>query len=601
MSLGRLNVALLLLLLLFMDIPALPQSSGGFIDGQVLTAGELNLALSKKTDYPPSIFSSVNAWTALQAFSAGATTLTQNLGDSSTNVASTAFVQRAQWAPSIIYWGNTNTCNGTTDDTATFVAAAAAVPLFSLPPNKTCVISSPFTLSSTPGMGIIGAGEGSSIININSTTAEGVIVPAGAVEPLLRDFQITRTGTATSGATNLDISGGTSGGLFENLIIKNGYNNITLGPTDHGQMRHVLSELAQNHCFALANTAGNGTMQWQFYNDNLAVQCGGDDFNLTVVAGPAQITFGEWVSVQTFANTGHGISINCLLTASLLTYIPCNGLRIRQPFLGADGADELNLNTFNTTGGTHIIESPDIELAGTQATGPTLGTPASNAATAITISANNGEINLINPTITNISTDGIYNLGTAGNYTAQGTPILNVNGGSITNVGLAGNVSLARGIANLGSGETIFRGVRSGNLAGTTQQYVITFSASTVHNNVIDNDLRGNSTTAIFNASTDTTNRFESNVGYNPVGVTNSTTVGTSPATICAGPTRETHYYSQAMTNTATVQLGSISGPTVATLVASMANVPAVVELGPNECTYIVWSMTAPTYAKSVR
>ncbi|HEV3447876.1 MAG TPA: hypothetical protein VG099_24780, partial [Gemmataceae bacterium] len=401
--------------------------------------------------------------------------------------------------PSIMSFGTngSSTCNGVVDDTMAFAAAAVAVPLFTLPPGANCQITPAaggIVLSSTPGMGIIGAGEGSSIITINSTSAKGIVLPAGAVEPVLRDFQITRTGTAAAGATNLDISGGTTGGLLSDIVVKNGYNNIVLGPTDHGQIRHVISGYAQNHCFSMANTAGNGSMQWQFYNDDLGYYCNGNALDFTVVAGPSQITFGEIVSFQSYANTGHGINVSCSSS------VPCNGLRIRAPFLGSDGSDEIYLNTFNTTGGTHTIDAPTLELAGTGGTGtgcPSSCTSASNVGTAIYITANNGEINVLNPTITNISTDGIYNLSTSGNYTGQGTPILNINGGSVTNVGLGGNTSLARGVTSQGSGELLMRGVRSGNLAGTTQQYGVTVAGSTVHNIIAENDLRGNSTSAL--------------------------------------------------------------------------------------------------------
>jgi hypothetical protein len=88
------------------------------------------------------------------------------------------------------------------------------------------------------------------------------------------------------------------------------------------------------------------------------------------------------------------------------------------------------------------------------------------------------------------------------------------------------------------------------------------------------------------------------NVGYNPVGVTGSLTVGTSPATICAGASPETHYYIQSATNTATVKLTNTSGPQIGEMTST--TLPVIVNLGPNECDYITWTTTAPTYTKSV-
>lgn len=104
-------------------------------------------------------------------------------------------------------------------------------------------------------------------------------------------------------------------------------------------------------------------------------------------------------------------------------------------------------------------------------------------------------------------------------------------------------------------------------------------------------------TTSTVGALTGTHNIIKSNSGYNPVGVTASTTVGASPATICAGPSPETHYYSQSATNTATVKLGSGTGPTIGTMTSGAT---VLAELGPNECVVVTWATTAPTYAKSV-
>jgi hypothetical protein len=112
---------------------------------------------------------------------------------------------------------------------------------------------------------------------------------------------------------------------------------------------------------------------------------------------------------------------------------------------------------------------------------------------------------------------------------------------------------------------------------------------------VVDgNTFAGNSTSI---ANSGTGNVITNNPGYNPVGVTNSTTVGTSPATICAGPSPETHYYSQSATNTATVKLGGTGGPQIG---ETTSGTVVVADLGPNECVYVTWTTTAPTYAKSI-
>lgn len=111
-----------------------------------------------------------------------------------------------------------------------------------------------------------------------------------------------------------------------------------------------------------------------------------------------------------------------------------------------------------------------------------------------------------------------------------------------------------------------------------------------------NNEFLNSVTTPISDAGTGTI--IKNNPGYNPVGVTASTTVGASPAAICAGSSPETHYYNQSASNNATVKLGSSSGPLVGTMSAAATIIP--VDLQPHECVSVAWSTTAPTYAKSV-
>src|SRR6202044_915758 len=73
-------------------------------------------------------------------------------------------------------------------------------------------------------------------------------------------------------------------------------------------------------------------------------------------------------------------------------------------------------------------------------------------------------------------------------------------------------------------------------------------------------------TTPLLNAATANTIVAQNNLGYNPVGVTGPTNVPASPATICAGPAPETHYFLQSATNTATVKLTNTSGPLIGTM-----------------------------------
>lgn len=529
--------------------------------------------------------------TSLLAFALYAATVKGGTGISVTGTNPTTVALAAGAVlPSVTEYGTGGYVVGSGgDDTAAFVACAAANAKFRVPPGSFNLNPGHLTLQSA-GCGIIGDGTDTTIITLTGTGSSGIVVPAGATQPDLRNFKLTRSGTAVAGGTNLDLSGGVNEGCLEDLVIEKGYINLLLGPTDSGRVTRVTCQKGQQDGILRQNTASSGSLQWQF-DDVLSTQNVG--WGMSTIAlniGPSQITVGEDRSCQTFANSLGGKRYIGLAA------IPINGIRDRQGFYGADGGDEIYLDTYNTGGNAHRIEAPTIELAGTQATGPSLGTAATNVGCGVKISANNGIVHVTTPVITNVSSDGIQDLSTAGNYTGQGTPLLEVIGGSITNVGLGGNVSLARGIASVGSGSLIAIGVRIGNIgSNTTQQYGITMGASTVGNVVIGNNLNGNTTLGLLNASTDTTNVIEHNLGYNPIGVTAAATIGASPATITAGPTRETHYVNQSATNTATIAKG---GQKIATLAGSSTYY--IVELGPNESYVVTWATTAPTYTKDV-
>ena len=92
-----------------------------------------------------------------------------------------------------------------------------------------------------------------------------------------------------------------------------------------------------------------------------------------------------------------------------------------------------------------------------------------------------------------------------------------------------------------------------------------------------------------------TTDVVANNLGYNPVGVTAAANVCTSPCTITAGASPETHYLNQSATNTATVAVGSQK---VATLIGTTSYWP--IDLGPNESMVVTWATTDPTDTKYV-
>ncbi len=134
------------------------------------------------------------------------------------------------------------------------------------------------------------------------------------------------------------------------------------------------------------------------------------------------------------------------------------------------------------------------------------------------------------------------------------------------------------------------------SVANNTQAYGIIING-TSHNNVTIRgaDVAGNSTGGISSASTGIGNVIQDCNGYNPVGTSAAATMGTSPFTVTAGFSPETHYVNQNGTNTATV---TKNGKQIHTLAGS--SVYYLVQLGPNESYVTTWATTAPTYTKDV-
>ena len=164
---------------------------------------------------------------------------------------------------------------------------------------------------------------------------------------------------------------------------------------------------------------------------------------------------------------------------------------------------------------------------------------------------------------------------------------------------ITGNVFAA---VTSSDGDGVVVGTSSSGASGTVNANVfnalgigVDLQSGSTNVNVQGNTFVANSS-AVTNAGTG--HVIANNLGYNPVGPTGPNTVGASPATICAGAAPETHYYFQSATDTATVKLGGSGGPLVGTM--TYPTVPVVVDLGPNECDYITWATTAPTYTKSV-
>ncbi len=132
--------------------------------------------------------------------------------------------------------------------------------------------------------------------------------------------------------------------------------------------------------------------------------------------------------------------------------------------------------------------------------------------------------------------------------------------------------------------------------AANTQINGIWLQSAAISNWIIaDNDLSGNIGNGLSAVLTGSNDIVHDNVGFNPQGVTVATSTGTTGSTITAGPSPETHYIKQSATFNAAV---AKNGNAICTVPS--ANVPCVVQLGPNETYTVTWTTTQPTYTKDV-
>lgn len=458
------------------------------------------------------------------------------------------------------------------DDTPAFQAYASFVPLLNVPDGA-------FKLTSSvnlkgEGAGVVGAGRGRTKIIISSTTASAFVLAAVA-QPRISGMQIRRDPAtpATAGACGLDVSQGTAGqGVLDDILLDGHYIGLLLGTTDSGRLTNTTVQNSVLDGIVMTPAGSSGTLQWQIDNV-LSVQNGRHGLRILSTSAVAQLTMGQIRALQTFANSGHGISAEGLPTA------PIQALRIFSGFYGNDGDDEIWLDTYNTTDNSHLIEGVYVEAAGTDVTGPGLITPASHVGRGLFATANNRFITLNNSVIKTNSQEGIK---------SSALQIM-VNGCSLLDNGLAAPNTYAG--VHIAAGSVSFLGGRSSDTVfGLSQRYGIILAAGTDNHLIDDVDLRNYFTAPIQNLSTGLNNRIVNNLGYNPVGQSNPAP-GASPWTYRAGPTPETIYLTGGTVSVITLQPSGFS------IVANAATTS--IPLSPNEQITVLYTV-APTVVRSI-
>lgn len=350
-----------------------------------------------------------------------------------------------------------------TNDTAAFIAAAAASPL-SYAPSGNYMISSAVTFQAANGAGINGDGTGNTNVYIASVTAKGFVFQSGAY-PQMHGVHVTRIGTAQAGATNVDVSASTLHGDFNGLFLEHGYDNIVLGGTQFGSIQNVTTQSAISNGMHLTNATSGEPLQWQL--DNIIAGLNGASGFLTACDTGTGATLGNWRNVETFSDGNYGVDFQGKAGC------PVGDIRLTNLFVGNDYLGEVFLDTF---GGTALIQG-------------TSWAEGSTAGACINQTSNTGHVSIQGMTLNTCNQQGVLFSGST--FELNGGNILG-NGGAAVFVGA-------------GTSGTITNARISGNGVGV-------FITSTAGVAVTNNNLLAQTTPVT--PGTGTGNRICGNLGY---------------------------------------------------------------------------------------
>lgn len=374
--------------------------------------------------------------------------------------------------------------DGTTDDTAAFNAALAAVVAVRAP-------ASTYNLAGTVnvvqnGQQLMGDGQGATVFSHNNTTLPGIKIANGLTGWALSGFTSTRPGTAAAGADGITVNGSCSQAMVSDVTIEKSYGGFVAGGTDISRLVRVTCQQNQEVGFYFSPTGTNGTLQWYLLNC-LSQKNGNSGYQFTATTGPAQCTLGTIQECYSFANSGFGIGF------SGLSGVPIQGVRIFGGFYGQDANHEIYLDTY---GGQHCIRGVNVELAGTIATGPSMSTAATNAGSGVEITANNIDV-VVN---------GVHSDGNSDSGLVTAATTTQITGGAYTNNGAANTVGNQNGIMAVSSSgaRIIVTGIRAGNRGTNTSQQNGVYGDDGNNTAIQGCDLTGNSANG-FGAATNVT------------------------------------------------------------------------------------------------
>lgn len=348
-------------------------------------------------------------------------------------------------------------------------------------PSGTYQISSTLSITAS-NFAMFGDGSWQTIITSNSAGFSMIDLNDGLNYVQLHDFQLTRNAptTVATNANGINALGYLEECSFFNLLIQKQGVGMALQSSGYGELHNIIVQNCTYHGFYFTNSYTNGAaganagaIQWVLNTclsqSNGTVAVGGCGYivqALQTVPGslPPQITLGTWSNCYANANIGFGCYVGGTGWASGSGFtpagIPVQGFRICNSFIGGDGTDEINLNTF---GGGHQISNCFFEI--------------SSGGMGINIGANNFDAAVQNCIVSGNALTNI-NMACIGNNHLTGNKAINSTGGygivlangavSVRNSNTCyGNFS---GDASITTNPTL--GVGTGNATGSTPTVV---------------------------------------------------------------------------------------------------------------------------------
>jgi len=353
-----------------------------------------------------------NNWVGVQNLNGGATAPTRAANDSTTNVATTAFVQNFGAAPAnVMNFGAK--CDGSTDDTTAIQTVLNAYKYVLIPASVSGCKVSTITVGNLAYQVLAGAGPEASFLTSSSTTVDIIQMAAAVPGLIIRDLGLKRSVTASAGC-GIDYLGYVDLPQLVDIEVQQQYVGVCLSSTGYGIFRHSYIHNNISDGWTIKYTTTNNEFQW-YVDTVLSANNGGRCVTVTAPNSGISVTMGTWTNTFCFANAGKGAAFLGNSTVSI------TGVRIVGGFWGTDGDVE---GYFDTYGGQHQITGLFTELSGTNS--------------CIQFTANNTEAILTGVTANACATAGITN---------AATTMLNMVGGKLGSNGTYGLVNA--GVANL--------------------------------------------------------------------------------------------------------------------------------------------------------